>query len=35
MFSGDHKGTAQAIAQEVGILHKNLYQYSEDVIRAK
>ena len=32
MLTGDHPGTAKAIAQEVGILPHNLYHYSEDVV---
>ncbi|CAH6718648.1 sodium transport ATPase 5 [[Candida] jaroonii] len=34
MLTGDHPGTAKAIAQEVGILPSNLYHYSEDVVKA-
>lgn len=34
MLTGDHPGTAKAIAQEVGILPHNLYHYSKDVVRA-
>ena len=34
MLTGDHPGTAKAIAQEVGILPRNLYHYSEDVVKA-
>ena len=33
MLTGDHPGTAKAIAQEVGILPHNLYHYSEDVVK--
>merc|ERR1719450_835076 len=33
MLTGDHPGTAKAIAQEVGILPRNLYHYSEDVVK--
>ncbi|EGW29917.1 Na+ ATPase [Spathaspora passalidarum NRRL Y-27907] len=32
MLTGDHPGTAKAIAQEVGILPHNLYHYSRDVV---
>nr|O13398.1 RecName: Full=Sodium/potassium exporting P-type ATPase 2 [Schwanniomyces occidentalis]AAB86427.1 P-type ATPase 2 [Schwanniomyces occidentalis] len=34
MLTGDHPGTAKAIAQEVGILPHNLYHYSEEVVKA-
>ena len=34
MLTGDHPGTAKAIAQEVGILPHNLYHYSQDVVKA-
>ncbi|EGW31410.1 uncharacterized protein SPAPADRAFT_67476 [Spathaspora passalidarum NRRL Y-27907] len=34
MLTGDHPGTAKAIAQEVGILPHNLYHYSQDVVQA-
>ncbi|ODV76858.1 P-type ATPase [Suhomyces tanzawaensis NRRL Y-17324] len=33
MLTGDHPGTAKAIAQEVGILPHNLYHYSADVVK--
>ncbi|CAK9438712.1 uncharacterized protein LODBEIA_P29360 [Lodderomyces beijingensis] len=33
MLTGDHPGTAKAIAQEVGILPHNLYHYSQDVVK--
>ncbi|CAI5757776.1 unnamed protein product [Candida verbasci] len=33
MLTGDHPGTAKAIAQEVGILPHNLYHYAEDVVK--
>ncbi|RLV92883.1 Sodium transport ATPase 5 [Spathaspora sp. JA1] len=32
MLTGDHPGTAKAIAQEVGILPHNLYHYPSDVV---
>ncbi|KAH3669192.1 hypothetical protein WICMUC_005031 [Wickerhamomyces mucosus] len=32
MLTGDHPGTARTIAQEVGILPKNLSHYSQDVV---
>jgi Ca2+-transporting ATPase len=32
MLTGDHPGTAKAIAQEVGILPHNLYHYAKDVV---
>jgi Ca2+-transporting ATPase len=32
MLTGDHPGTAKAVAQEVGILPHNLYHYSKDVV---
>lgn len=34
MLTGDHPGTARAIAQEVGILPKNLEKYAPDVVKA-
>lgn len=34
MLTGDHPGTAKAIAQEVGILPHNLYHYNEEVVKA-
>ncbi|KAK7678844.1 hypothetical protein QCA50_018146 [Cerrena zonata] len=34
MLTGDMLGTARAIAQEVGILPRNLYHYGDDVIAA-
>jgi Ca2+-transporting ATPase len=34
MLTGDHPGTAKAIAQEVGILPHNLYHYAQDVVNA-
>ena len=33
MLTGDHPGTAKAIAQEVGILPRNLYHYSDDIVK--
>lgn len=33
MLTGDMLGTAKAIAQEVGILPHNLYQYNEEVVK--
>lgn len=33
MLTGDHPSTAKAIAQEVGILPRNLFHYSEDVVK--
>nr|O13397.1 RecName: Full=Sodium/potassium exporting P-type ATPase 1 [Schwanniomyces occidentalis]AAB86426.1 P-type ATPase 1 [Schwanniomyces occidentalis] len=33
MLTGDHPGTAKAIAQEVGILPHNLYHYREEVVK--
>ncbi|KAK6202386.1 P-type ATPase [Scheffersomyces amazonensis] len=33
MLTGDHPGTAKAIAQEVGILPHNLYHYSQEVVK--
>lgn len=32
MLTGDHPGTAKAIAQEVGILPLNLYNYSAEIV---
>ena len=32
MLTGDHPGTAKAIAQEVGILPHNLYNYSQEIV---
>ncbi|CAN6647267.1 sodium/potassium exporting P-type ATPase 2 [Trichomonascus vanleenenianus] len=34
MLTGDHPGTAKAIAQEVGILPQNLHNYAPDVVKA-
>ncbi|CCE78831.1 Piso0_000862 [Millerozyma farinosa CBS 7064] len=34
MLTGDHLGTAKAIAQEVGILPHNFYHYSQEVVEA-
>lgn len=34
MLTGDHPGTAKAIAQEVGILPHNLYHYSDEVVKS-
>lgn len=34
MLTGDHPGTARTIAQEVGILPRNLYNYSQEVVDA-
>jgi Ca2+-transporting ATPase len=34
MLTGDHPGTAKAIAQEVGILPHNLYHYNDDVVQS-
>ncbi|ESW99498.1 hypothetical protein KL918_001565 [Ogataea parapolymorpha] len=33
MLTGDHPGTAKAIAQDVGIVPRNLHHYAEDVVR--
>lgn len=33
MLTGDHPGTAKAIAQEVGILPVNLYHYAPEVVK--
>ncbi|ODQ81818.1 hypothetical protein BABINDRAFT_170455 [Babjeviella inositovora NRRL Y-12698] len=33
MLTGDHPGTAKAIAQEVGILPRNLHNYADDVVK--
>ncbi|CAI5760226.1 unnamed protein product [Candida verbasci] len=33
MLTGDHPGTAKAIAQEVGILPHNLYHYAPEVVK--
>lgn len=32
MLTGDHPSTAKTIAQEVGIIPKNLYNYSQDIV---
>lgn len=34
MVTGDHPSTAKAIAQEVGILPRNMYHYSDEVVKA-
>lgn len=34
MLTGDHPSTAKAIAQEVGIVPRNLYHYSDEVVKA-
>lgn len=34
MLTGDHPGTAKAIAQEVGILPRNMFNYADDVVKA-
>ncbi|SCV03996.1 LANO_0G07514g1_1 [Lachancea nothofagi CBS 11611] len=34
MLTGDFPGTAKAIAQEVGILPRNLYHYPEEVVQS-
>jgi len=34
MLTGDHPGTAKTIAQEVGILPHNLYNYAQDVVES-
>lgn len=34
MLTGDHPGTAKAIAQEVGILPHNVYNYPADVVQS-
>lgn len=33
MLTGDHPGTATAIAQEVGILPRNLFHYAENIVK--